>query len=465
MSQANSAAPANAPQPVLSVFDTVMITVGIVIGAGIFKTPPLVAQFMGSTPAMFAAWVAGALLSFIGALTYAELASTFPSTGGDYNFLTRAFGRNFSFFFAWARVVVISTGSIALLGFALGDYLTRIVDLGEFSAAIYAAIAVCVLTLLNLSGLKQSARFQNVMTLLLIAGLVLVGTAALLIAPQTNVHAAPAEPQFGMLGAAMVFVLLTYGGWNDSAYVSAEIHGGRRAILRSLTFSILLISVLYLSFIAAVVHGLGLQGLKDSQALGADLMQAAFGPLGARLISIIVAISALTSMNGTMLVGARTNCAVGNDWPLFAFMSSWNPTRNTPFAGFLTQAAIALGLIVFGAFEQNGFAAMVQFTAPVFWFFFMMSGVALLVLRTKERHRPRPFAVPLYPLLPLIFVLTCAYLLYSSIAYARSQNASYVALWVMVAGAVVWLVARTQNGAQLGIEDRLAPSKSDFEKR
>ncbi|HTE39820.1 MAG TPA: APC family permease, partial [Steroidobacteraceae bacterium] len=249
----------------------------------------------------------------------------------------------------------------------------------------------------------------------------------------------------GMFGAAMVFVLLTFGGWNDVAYVSAEVRGGQRAILKSLILSVAIITAVYLIFIVAALHGLGFSGLKSSQALGADLMQSAFGNFGAQAIGIIVAISALTSMNGTMIIGARTNYALGGDWAVFRFMNAWHGERNTPYVGFVVQTVMALALIAFGALEKDGFAVMVEFTAPVFWFFFMMSGIALFVLRSKEADIARPFRVPLYPVLPGVFVATCAYLLYSSITYAQSQKAGYVALGVMLAGAVVWLFARTKS--------------------
>ena len=123
-------------------------------------------------------------------------------------------------------------------------------------------------------------------------------------------------------------------------------------------------------------------------------------------------------------------------------MSGWQGARSAPIVGFIVQAVIALALIVFGALEKDGFSTMVEFTAPVFWFFFMLSGIALLVLRNRDPRTPRPFRVPFYPVLPLIFVATCAYLLYSSIMYARSQNAGYVALAVMISGAVVLLALR-----------------------
>jgi APA family basic amino acid/polyamine antiporter len=160
---------------------------------------------------------------------------------------------------------------------------------------------------------------------------------------------------------------------------------------------------------------------------------------------VLIAVAALTSMNSTMLVGARTNYSVAHDWPVFRFMGSWEGSRNAPITGFLVQAAIALALIFFGALEKDGFSTMVEFTAPVFWFFFMLSGIALFVLRRKDPNTIRPFRVPLYPVLPSIFVLTCAYLLYSSVTYARSQNAAWVALAVMGSGVLVWLVIRAKR--------------------
>jgi APA family basic amino acid/polyamine antiporter len=421
-----------------------MITVGIVIGAGIFQTPALVADIAGSPGIMLTAWLLGGALSFIGALTYAELAAAYPSAGGDYTFLTRAYGRHVSFMFAWARSMVIITGSIALLGFILGDYLSRLFSLGEYSSAIYAALATLLLTAINLAGLRGSSRMQNVLGVLEIGGVLLVAGAALLLDPAPSpdhVHQL-AEAGAGSFGLAMVFVLLTYGGWNEAAYVSAEVHGGRRAILRTLLASIAIITVVYVAFVAGVLQGLGFDAMQASPAIGVDVMERSLGTWAGQLIGVFVAIASLTSMNSTMIVGARTNYALARDWPVLGFMGQWQGERNTPAAGFIVQAVIALALIAFGALEKDGFATMVEFTAPVFWFFFMLSGIALFVLRRTDPAIDRPFRAPLYPLLPAIFVLTCAYLFYSSVMHARSENAGYVALGVMATGAVVLLVLR-----------------------
>ena len=399
---------------------------------------------------MLALWLIGAALSLVGALVYAELASSWPGAGGDYTFLVRAYGRSVGFLYAWARGTVICTGSIALLAYILGDYLTRLHDLGTHSPAIYAAIAVVALTSMNLAGLKASSKLQNTLATLEIGAVLAVALVGLLVAPSADVTgaAAPSAPAAGALGLAMVFVLLTFGGWNEAAYVSAEVRGGPRAILRTLLASIAVITLLYLLFVAGALHALGFEGLRRSEAVGIDVIESAFGTYGAQLIGIAVAIASLTSMNATLIVGARSNYALARDWRALAFMASWRGERGVPVAGLLLQGAIALVLVLFGALEKDGFATMVEFTAPVFWLFFMLSGIALFVLRRREPDVYRPYRVPLFPVLPVVFVLTCAGLLYSSIAYARSHHAGFVALVVLAGGAVVLLALRRAEAAR-----------------
>jgi basic amino acid/polyamine antiporter, APA family len=466
-----------APKPALRVVDAVLITAGIVVGAGIFKTPASVAELAGSPEWMLLAWIAGGVLSLIGALCYAELASTFPSAGGDYHFLRRAYGRDVSFLFAWARVTVITSGSIALLAFVFGEYATRVVPLGPASEPIYAAGVVLLLTAVNLAGLRASSRVQNVLTVVELGGLVLViavglwlgiamgdvastggatgtavsdaGAAAAAAAGAgaagTAAGAATSASAGGvpaMFGLVMVFVLLTYGGWNEAAYVSAEVRGGPRAIVRALLYALLLVTVIYVLAVYAMYSALGLAGLAGSDAPAADVLQRAFGPAGGQVIGLVVAVAALTSMNATMIVGARTNFALGVDWPRLRRLGAWDEVKNLPRVGFLVQGFISLALVAVGSFERDGFAAMVEFTAPVFWSFFLLTGISVFVLRWREPDVPRPFRVPLYPLTPLVFCATCAYLLWSSVTYAQSQNATAVALWVMAAGVVAWVVLR-----------------------
>jgi len=430
--------------------DAVGIIVGIVIGAGIYRTPALVADVTGDAGWTLVMWLAGAVISFIGALCYAELASAYPHAGGDYHFLTRAFGRDVSFLYGWARATVINPGSIALLAFVFGDYVSRLVFLGAHSAAIWAALLVAALTLVNVASLRASTRTQNWLTIVEVSGVVAVCVAGMVVTPATQA-ATPwfaTMPAPGMLGLALVFVLLTYGGWNEAAYISAELAGGRPAILRTLLVSLLLIAALYVAANAALLHGLGLTELARSKAAPADLVTRAFGTLAGDALSLFVAIATLTSINATMLVGARTNYAVGRDWPSLRMLAGWNESRGGPTQAFLLQSAIALALIGFGARQKDGFEAMVEFTAPVFWGFLMLVGVALLVLRRRDQSAVRPFRVPLYPLTPILFIAVCAFLLYSSITYALSRSAIHISLIVMLAGMGAWAITRLREAAR-----------------
>jgi amino acid transporter len=376
------------------------------------------------------------------------MAAAFPHAGGDYHFLTRAYGRDLSFFFGWARVTVILTGSIAMLGFVCGDYLTRVLDLGPFSSAIYAALIIVLLTLVNIAGLRESARTQNVLTAVEVSGLLLVVLAGLMVTAPPPAAAAAAAASSGMpamFGLALVFVLFTFGGWNEAAYISSEVKGGQRAILKVLVTSILILTAIYLVFVLALVKGLGFDGLKASKAVGADIMRAAFGPFGEKLIGGMVAVAALTSINATMIVGARNNFALGKDWPILSFMSRWHGERNAPVVALLVQAGVALLLVALAAVEK-GVATMVEFTAPVFWGFLVLVGIGFFILRFRYAHVARPFKVPLYPILPIAFIATCGYLFYSSVTYAQSQNAVKWSFYVMGVGLVAWVIARLKKG-------------------
>lgn len=428
----------------LTPFAAMAIIVGIVIGAGIFKAPSMVAGVTGDAGWLLVAWLAGGVISLAGALCYAELATTYPHAGGDYHFLARAFGKPISFLYAWAKAMVINTGSIALLAFVFADYMSKAVNLGPYSTAIWAIGVVLVLTLTNLIGLSAASWVQTWLTLIEVVGVITVAMVGFYVA--SDAPASPAyfssTPSPGMLGLAMVFVLLTYGGWNEAAYISAEVRGGPRVIVSVIGISILVLTIIYVFVNLALLSGLGLKGLSDSSAAAADLMGRAIGPTGERVLGVFVALAALTSINATMIVGARANCALGRDWPALSFMGHWEGDRGSPTRALWVQSCISFILVVFGLWQMDGFGAMVEFTAPVFWFFLFLVGISLFVMRIRDPLVARPFRVPLYPLTPIVFCLTCAYLTYSSIMYAVSKDAVNVSLWVMALGIVALLLMR-----------------------
>lgn len=408
-----------APTQSLLPIDVVSIIVGIVIGAGIFKAPAVVAANSTSETTMMLAWLLGGGISLLGALCYAELATTFPSAGGEYHFLTKAYGRSIGFLFAWSRLAVLQTGSIALLAFVFGDYLGQIFPLPGHSSGIYAAAAVVILTALNIMGLRLSKWTQHFMTWLTLSGMILIIVAGLVVEPTVNSPppAAASTTQVPAFGLAMVFVLLTYGGWNEAAYVSAELHDVRRNMAKVLVAGIGIITAVYMLVNLAYVQTLGLEGMSRSEVVTMDMMRALAWEEGAWLVSALIALAVFASINVTILTGARTNYALARDFPLFGFLGYWNADKNAPTSALLVQGVIALLLVFVGASSRSGFETMVQYVSPVFWLFFLMTGVSVLVLRYRVPAAARPFRVPWYPVVPLAFVAACAYMLYSSLAY------------------------------------------------
>ncbi|HMN80861.1 MAG TPA: amino acid permease [Burkholderiaceae bacterium] len=462
------------PQRILRTRDAVAIIVGLVIGAGIFRLPSLVAGNAADPLGFYGYWLAGGVISLIGALCYCELASTYPDAGGDYHFLQRAFGRPVSFLFAWARLAVITTGSIAVLGYTFGDYASNLLKLGPHSAAIWAALAVVGLTIVNLIGTRNSRTAKNVLTVFEVCGVLAVILVGLLwaepaVAPTVSAAGAggsaagapaggggsgsgagaPAGGRFSTpvwparAPVAILFVLFTYGGWNDGAYISAELRG-RRSIVTALVLSLAIVTLLYLAINVAYVRTLGLAGVAGSSTVAADVLRVGLGDTAAALISLIVAVSALTSINATIIVGGRSNYALGRDWPLFGWLGRWNARGDAPRNALLMQGCAALLLIVAGAFTDK-IETMVNYTMPVFWFFFMLVGIGLIVLRVRDPGAERPFRVPGYPVTPLLFIATCAWLLYSSLAYVR--NGAWVGFGVLVLGALLLLASGTRRPA------------------
>ncbi len=443
--------PKDEPQQVLNLFDAIALIVGIVVGAGIFSFPSLVAGNTSSSTMFLTLWILGGVVSLIGAMCYAELATTFPSAGGDYHFLKRAFGNRLAFLFAWARMTIIQTGSVAILAFVFGDYVTQLYNLGEFSPMIYAALVISLMTVINIIGIQFGAGAQKLLTTLQLIGILTIIVAGFFFALAETAAAAPAATTSGSssvsIGLAMVFVLLTFGGWNEAAYISAEMRRGSRQIARALIGGIFIITALYVLINLAYLNVLGLEGIAASKAVAGDVMRLTFGEGAAWLIGVMVAIAALTSINATIFTGARTNFALGRDFSLFKLLGRWNGRADAPINAFIVQGIISLGLVGLGMWTRDGIQTIVDYAAPVFWFFFLLVGISVFVLRHKEPDVERPFRVPLYPLTPIIFCLTSCYLLYSSLTYALADEnkrwGGIVGIGVLLIGAILLIALPT----------------------
>jgi basic amino acid/polyamine antiporter, APA family len=422
-------------QKTFSVFDSVAVVVGIVIGAGIFKLPTLVAMNVDSGNGLAVVWILGGFISLIGALCYAELSTAYPDAGGDYHFIDKAYGSKISFIFAWTRMMIIQPGSIVMMAFIVGDELARVLPFSSFSDSVYAFITVALLTGLNIAGVKNSNTAQKILTVLIIAGLAVIFVLGYFVsAPSVSAslqHSAGNEFT-GKFGMAMVFVLLTFGGWNEAAYISSEIKNPKKNIARSLLAGISIVTVIYLLINLALFNSLGLEGMRKFDSYQ-QIVQKTIGGTFTPFIRILIVVAALSTTNVTIITGARSNFAFGRDFNLLKFLGKWNDKKGTPSSALIFQGIISFFLIVLGIFSKNGLESMVDYTAPAFWFFFLLAGVSLFILRYKDKESPRPFKVPLFPLTPLVFISFCIYMLHSSLVY--TGIGAVVSVVVMITGA------------------------------
>lgn len=459
----------------LGLWDAVSLVVGIVVGTAIFRTSTEVFQNTTGPWQAFAAWTLGGVLSVVGALCYAELATTYPRSGGDYVYLTRAFGPGIGFLFGWVQFTVVFTSNVGMMAYAFGDYGVRLLDLQPSAATWLAVAAIVVMSVVNAFGVTAGKHTQNVLTLAKVVGLaavVLAGAFCLLSPPQasrvvpdpgqlavpdpgasaasddlgsetlpanTGAIPAPASLSFGL---AMVFVLYAYGGWNDAAFVAAEVRNRRRNLPLALVGGVAAITVIYLAVNAAYLAALGFEGARHTTTPAAGVLEAAVGPVGSRVVSVLVMISALGAINGMILSRSRVFATMGADHRIFAWLGGWDRQHDVPRRAIAAQAAATLTMILGVGTERGqhaidavltplgvgpipwnqyfgGFETLLAATSPVFWAFFIATGLAMMTLRWREPQHERPFAVPLYPLPPLVFCATSLFMLYHSLKYAR----------------------------------------------
>jgi amino acid transporter len=405
----------DAPGKELSLFDSTNLIVGIIVGAGIYQVAPGVARGVGSCWGVLAIWAAGGLLSLCGALCYAELATGYPRAGGDYVYLTRAYGPWAGFLFGWIQMAIVRPGDIALMAFAFATYAGEIWDPLAGSAfpygrQAYACAAVLLFTAINVLGVREGKWTQNLLTVAKVAGLLAI-LAVAVFAPRGEAQQVSFEPI--PLSVALILVLFTYGGWNEMAYVAAEVRNPDRNILRALLIGTVAVTVLYLLANGAFLFTLGYRGLASSQAVASDAVSSAFPEIGGRLVSALVCISALGAVNGLIFAGARITFALGSEHRIFRALGRWNPGTGTPVRALLLQGAIAMALIVI----LGSFLDTVLYTAAAVYTFYLATCISVMVLRRREPHLRRPYRVTGYPFPSIVFSAVCAFLIFSAVAY------------------------------------------------
>lgn len=433
---------------VLGLFDAVSIIVGIVVGSSIYKVSPLVFSNVSSPLEGMGLWVFGAVLSLLGAFCYAELATTYPRSGGDYVYLTRAYGPLAGFLFGWAHLGGILTGSIGAMAFVFAEYAAPLFASPSASPSQQAASeiglaigAIVILSVTNLLGVVFGKWVQNLLTVAKVVGLgaiIFSGLGWGAESPFTEQIAAGNEKPH----LALIFILYAFGGWSDSAFVAAEVRDTRRNLPRALILGIAGIAVVYLLVNLAYLKALGFEGLRASRTPAADALRPLLGDFGDRAMRVLVMVSALGALNGLIFTGSRVHASLGADHRLFAWLGRWNPRFGTPVGSLITQMIITVTLVSLVGTQagrnlidatatacglkpvpwkfNDGFETLVAATAPIFWTFFLLTGLTVIVLRRSDGPRIRPFRVPLYPLTPLIFCATCGFMVYGALDWAGS---------------------------------------------
>jgi len=418
------------PKKQLSLFDSTCLIVGIIIGAGIYEVAPIVAKGTSCWWGFLGIWVLGGLLSLCGALGYAELATAYPKEGGDYVYLSRAYGRWAGFLFGWIQLAVVRPGDIAGMAFIFATYARTLYDpfagvmvpydklpLATFADAavpcsqlLYAGVAVVVLTAINVIGVQQGKWTQNLLTVAKALGLLaIVGVVIFLPQRAETVETfGPVPPSL-----ALILVLFAFGGWNEMAYVAAEVKDPRRNIVRALVIGTAAVTVLYLLVNAAFLYTLGYSGVATSETVATDTVSAVLPNAGGKLIGILICISALGAVNGLIFAGARISYAVGAEHRVFRNLGRWHPRTGTPVAALLVQGLIAVGLILL----LGSFVNAILYTAAAVYSFYLATTVAVVVLRYREPHVERAYRVTGYPSTTLIFSAVCVFLIYSAVIY------------------------------------------------
>ena len=422
----------------LGLFDATMIVVGIVIGSGIFLLPNLIARDLGSGAAMIGVWVAAGILSYFGALAYAELGAMMPATGGQYVYLREAYGELWGFLCGWVFVLAVVPGGIAFLAVGFSIYLDHFVPLGSGQRTLVSLALVWILSAVNYVGVREAAWVQRILTSLKIAGLLLIVGGAFLV-PASSQTAVVSHPiSYGGIGAAMAACLMAYNGWSYVSFVAGEVENPRRNLPRSLALGMGIVMVLYVSANIAYLHVMTVPEIASAERVGAVVAERIMGPAGATLLSAIVLFSVAGAVNGCILTGARIPFAQARDGLFFAGFGRVHPRFRTPGRAIILQAVWTSVLLVSGSYES-----LSSYTILSAWLFYTMSVVGVWVLRRKMPDAPRPYRMLGYPATLWLFAAVSVWFLADAVV--TQTRVSLIAIALAAAGVPFYYLWRASR--------------------
>jgi len=438
--------------------DLVLLVIGSVIGSGIFLVPGVILRQVDQSVGVASlVWIAGGFLSLLGALSYGELASMRPESGGLYIYVRDGFGPLAAFLYGWSMFLAIASGTIASLAVAFSTYLAAVIPLTPLAAKIIALAVIAVVTVVNIWGTRKSSDLQNWTTVIKAALIVAIsgillslghGYSEILPSLWTT---APSLSLFSKFGLAMIAVLWAYEGWQFVTYCAGETVNPQKDFPRALTWSVLFLALLYLLANAGYLAALGPAKAAASDTIAADSIAAVLTPSSAKLIALTILISVFSSINSVSLTAPRVFFAMASDGLFFRKLAEVHPRFRTPAFAVLALGLWSSVLALLGQFQQ-----LVNYTMFVAWIFYGLGAASVFAYRRKFPELPRPFRVPVYPWTPALFVAAAA-LLVGNVIVSTPRNAA-IGLGIVAIGIPAYFFWKgSEHGASVPAELRPTP--------
>jgi APA family basic amino acid/polyamine antiporter len=422
-------------------WEATAIVIGIMIGTGIFIVPAQITRSMGTRDAALSVWAVTGLLSLFGALSFAELAAMMPQAGGQYVFLREAYGPLTGFLCGWSFFVAAQTAGISVLAVGFAEYASEFLPLTPWELKAVAAASIVVLTAINYRGVREGGALQSILTgakVGAIAVIILLGYVLVRGLPGgPDTLAAPTGRRFvASFGVAMVGAFWAFEGWNACTFAAGEVKRPERNVPLALIAGTGAVVVIYMALNLVYFHVLPMDQVARSSRVGADAAARIFGHTGAYLVSLLIIISTLGSLNGSILAAPRVYYAMARDGLFFRWCARVHPRFHTPHMALIAQGLWAITLVAVGTYEQ-------LFTYAIFaaFVFYALTALAVVVLRHTRPDAPRPYRAFGYPYVPIIFVLGSTWFLVNTLM-EEPMEAGFGAVMLGVGVLVYWFWKR-----------------------
>jgi APA family basic amino acid/polyamine antiporter len=391
----------------LTLFDATMIVISGIIGSGIFINPYVVAQKVHTPFLILAVWIAGGVIALFGGFVFAELSTVMPKVGGQYAFFREAFSPLVAFLYGWGLLLIVQTGATAAVAVAFAQYVARLVDLPAGSTPWLAAAILVTLAAFHALGIKPGAIVINLLTFSKTVAIAALIVGAFVLTKKSGLTWEPlVPPDLGGLNllsaffAGLVPAMFAYGGWQNLNYVAEEVKEPQRNLPRAILIGVFCVIAVYVSANVAYVHVLGAPDLAATKTPAAEMASRLVGETGAKVISLLIVISTFGFMNLALLSAPRVYYAMAADGLFFRRLARLSPRFRAPTAAILLQGCLAAVYALANTYDKLlGYAVFAD------WIFFALAGASLIVFRRTLPEAPRPFPVPFYPLVPLLFIL------------------------------------------------------------